>query len=132
MKMPVDSTSKHARRRATMLLLDHRRRARGADCFAVCAAIDFAANASYFVNHAKAVTHDCDFARGIVVPAHGNLAQAQLSEVCQVNQFDIKTKPIDLRGFNYRAAHTHAERLETALRVPERQSGSHAYDEIEN
>src|SRR5437016_14510294 len=100
MKMPVDSTSKHARRRATMLLLNHRRRARGADCFAVCAAIDFAANASYFVNHAKAVAHDGDFARGVVVPAHGNLTQAQLSQMRQVDHFDIEAKTTDLRGFH--------------------------------
>src|SRR5438552_6834409 len=42
--------------------------------------------------------------------------------MCQVNQLDVKTEPIDLRRFNQRAARAHPECFEAALRVPKRKT----------
>src|SRR5438067_2384530 len=49
----------------------------------------------------------------------------------EIDQLDIESEPIYLRGLNQRAADTHAESLETALCIPERQSGRDAHEKIE-
>src|SRR5713226_6176267 len=101
-----------------MLCFYHRRSTRRADRFAVRAPIDFATNAPHFVKHTKAVTRKGNRAVGVVIPADRNLAQAQPGKLGEVNQFDVKPKSIDLRGFDQRAADTQAKSFEAALRVP--------------
>src|SRR5712692_569442 len=99
---------------------------------AVNAASHATPNSPDFVNHTKAVAHDRDFARRVMIPSHGNLTQPQAGEVSEIDPFHVKTKAFDLRGLDQRPAHVHAKGFEAALRVPVRQAGRRANDEIEN
>src|SRR5258707_5674704 len=108
------------------------RGARRVHRFAVNAASDATPNSPDFVDHANTVAHDRYFAGRIMIPAHRNFAQPQAGEMSEVNQFDVETEARDLRGLDQRPAHVHAKGFEPALRVPVRQSGSRAHDEIEN
>src|SRR5207253_6349465 len=84
------------------------------------------------INHAEAVAHHGDLARGIVVPTHRDFAQAQAREMGQVDQLHVETEPIDLSGFNQWTANAHAECFKSALCIPERQPGSQPHNQIEN
>src|SRR5262245_13468294 len=50
----------------------------------------------------------------------------------QIDQLNIEPEPINLRRFDQRAADAHAEGLEAALRVPERQSGRQPHYQVEH
>src|SRR5437870_11100716 len=115
-----------------MLCLNHRCRTRGTDGFAINAAVDLAADAAHFVKHSKAVARHLDFTCGIMIPAHRYFPKAQTRKMRQINQFDVKTKPIDLRGFNQGPADTHAKGFESALRVPKRQASRQSHDQIKS
>src|SRR5258708_33278640 len=108
------------------------RRARRVHRFAVNAASDSAPNTPDFVNHANTVAHDRYFAGRIMIPAHRNFAQPQAGEMSEINQFDVETEALDLRGLDQRPAHIHAKGFAPALRVPVRQDGNRAHDAIEN
>src|SRR5712692_1222100 len=115
-----------------MSLLNHCCRARRADRFAVHSAIDFATDAPHFIEHAKTVARKGNRAVWVVIPADRNLAQAQPSKLGQVNQFNVKAKPINLRAFDQWPADIHTKSFEPALRVPERQTCRQTDDQIEN
>src|SRR5260370_29518696 len=117
----ISSSSRAIRtRRQSLPYLTRRRRPRGADGLTVDSAVNFAADASPFVKHAKAVAHNRNLAGGIVIPADRDFAQPQMRQIGQVNQFHIESKAINLRRFDQRPADVHAKSFEPALRVPER------------
>src|SRR5438477_3201943 len=119
--MPVDSLSQHPRRGPKMLLLDHRRRARRADCLAVSAQIDLAANPPDFINHpqavARVIARSVQWPPSTVVPTHGNFAETQPCQMRQVDQFNVEAKAINLRRFKQRPAHIQAERDRKSTRL---------------
>ena len=115
----------------TLLRLQSRR-ARRLHRFSVNATSYSPPNSPDFVNHAKTIAHDCDFAGRVMIPAHGNLAQPQAGEMSKINPFHVKTEALDLPSLDQRPAHVHAKGFEPALRVPVRQTGCRANDQIEN
>src|SRR5436305_15142078 len=90
-----------------MLCLNHRCRTRGTDGFAINAAVDLAADAAHFVKHSKAVARHLNFTCRIMIPAHRYFPKAQTRKTRPANQFDVKNKTIDLRGFNQGPADTY-------------------------
>src|SRR5207245_11226428 len=118
--------------RMTLLLLNQCRSPRSADRFAIDAAIDFPANPAHFINHAKAVAQHFNFASRIVIPTHGNLAQAKLRQVRQIDQFNVESKAIYPGNFDQRTTDAHAKSFEATLCVPEWQAGRQTDDHVEN
>src|ERR1700752_1145014 len=84
------------------------------------------------VHHLKAVSKQGDLAAVIVVPTHRNLFELQTRTISEIQQLDVKSKPVDRGGFDKRPAHAHAKSFEATLRVPERHSGGHANNQIKD
>src|ERR1051325_5080394 len=74
------------------------------------------------IHHLETIAEHADFAPLVVVPSNRNLFQLQSRAKRQVQQFNVKPKPIDSRCLDKRPAHAHTKSFEAALRVPERQS----------
>src|SRR5213075_166020 len=89
-------------------------------------------NQAHLIQHFETVADHADFASLVMVPAHGDFFQSQARAKSQIKQLHVKPEAIDSRGFHQRPANTHAKGFETTLRVPERQTGRQADDEIEN
>src|ERR1041384_6375103 len=77
---------------------------------------------SHFIHHLETIAEHADFPSLVVVPSHRNLFQPQSRAKSQIQQFNVKSKPIDSRCLDERPAHAHTKSLEAALRVPEWQS----------
>src|SRR5258705_635792 len=103
----------------------------GLDRFVVNSSSRLLSNQSHFAEHPDSVAHHADFASFIVVPAHRYLLQLQPGTIGQIEQLNIKTKPVDCGGFNQRPTDTHAKGLEAALRVPKRKTRCEAHRQIE-
>src|SRR4051794_12800771 len=77
---------------------------------------------THFIQHLETVAEHANLASLVVVPSHRNLFQLQSRAKSQVQQFNVKSKPIDSRCLDERSAHAHAKSFEAALRVPEWQA----------
>ena len=82
--------------------------------------------------HPNAVVQEADFASFAMVPVHRNLSHSEFRAPRQVKQFDVEAKSVGLRLIENRPANIEAERLKAALRIPKRETGRNAYDQIEN
>lgn len=67
-----------------------------------------------------------------MIPADRNLANAQTSAVGEKKQLDVEGKTIYPRRLQDRPANIEPKRLESALRIPERQASGDAHEKIEN
>src|SRR5438876_118206 len=127
-------SSRERASRKTMLRFNHHRGSGSADRFAVFAGCRGGANAAHFIDHSQTVAAvipgRVQGASGAVVPSHRNLTQAQLGQLRQINQFNIETEAIDLRGFDQWPANIHAKSFESTMSVPERQARRHAHNQI--
>src|SRR5258706_785037 len=118
------SRTRHRRPRKKLLLLYHCSGARCADRFTVFSGVSRATNPAHLINHAQAITRvisrSIQRSARTVIPAHRDFSQPEPRQVCEINQFHIKTEAVDLGGFNQWAADIHPKSLESALRVPKR------------
>src|ERR1044072_6767028 len=104
----------------------------GADRRIINSAARLLPDQSHLVQHLKAVGKQSYLAALVVVPAHRNLFESQTGAKSQIQQLDIKSKPIDRSSFDQRPAHAHAKSFEAALRVPERHSRGQTNNQIKD
>src|SRR5205814_8888568 len=76
-----------------------------------------------FAKHPHTVGNQSHFAAFMMIPTHRNFLKPQSSAVREQEQLHIKPKADDFRRFDYRTARLHGKGLETALRIPKRQTG---------
>src|SRR5437773_1691380 len=65
-------------------------------------------------------------------PAHRNYADAQPCTLLKIKQLDVEGEAIDASGFENGTADVDTKCFETTLRIPKRQVGGEAHQQIKN
>jgi hypothetical protein len=86
----------------------------------------------HFAQHSQAVAKKTNFASFGVIPADWNFPNAQSGALGDKKQLDVERETIDPRCLQNRSADVEPKRLESALRIPKREAGCDAHEQIEN